>query len=161
MPFFDIFASPRWSPLRMRTKVVSFFIFSRAFKPKKLRPYDQRWLKQPQGGPTLTTSISPLGNNKKRYLRGAWRDRDTNDIFAHCSLIFYFLDFKFSNFVCPSELHRLIWFCLKNSFRKKKTIRKTTQNALASSIFIVLSIALKLGTLLLHTQAQNRLLQNF
>ena len=26
MPFLDIFASPRWSPLRMRTKVVSFFI---------------------------------------------------------------------------------------------------------------------------------------
>ena len=63
-------------------------------------------------------------------LRGAWRDRDTNDIFAHCSLIFYFLDFKFSNFVCPSERHPLIWFFFKNSFRKKKNIRKTTQNAL-------------------------------
>ena len=94
-------------------------------------------------------------------LRGAWRDRDTNDIFAHCSLIFYFLDFKFSNFVFPSVLHRLIWFFLKNSFRKKKNIRKTTQNALAPSIFIVLSIALKLGTPLLHIQAQNMLLQNF
>ena len=104
-------------------------------------------------------------NNKEKkqrtILRGAWRDRDTNDIFAHCSLIFYFLDFKFSNFVCPSVLHRLIWFFLKNSFRKKKNIRKTTQNALAPSIFIVLSIALKLGTPLLHTQAQNTLLQNF
>ena len=43
-------------------------------------------------------------------LRGAWSDRDTNDIFAHCSLIFYYLDFKFSNFVCPSELHPLMWF---------------------------------------------------
>ena len=95
------------------------------------------------------------------HLRGAWRDRDTNDIFAHCSLIFYFLDFKFSNFVCPSKLHPLIWFFFKNSFRKKKNIRKTTQNALAPSIFIVLSIALKLGTPLLHTQAQNTLLQNF
>ena len=94
-------------------------------------------------------------------LRGAWRDRDTNDIFAHCSLIFYFLDFKFSNFVCPSALHRLIWFFLKNSFRERKNIQKTTQNALAPSIFIVLSIALKLGTPLLHTQAQHTLLQNF
>ena len=38
MPFFDIFASPRWSPLRMRTKVVSFFFFfSRAFKQKKIK----------------------------------------------------------------------------------------------------------------------------
>ena len=79
-------------------------------------------------------------------LRGAWRDCATNDIFAHCSLIFYFLDFKFFNFVCPSELHLLIRFFFKNSFRKKKNIRKTTQNALAPSIFIVLSIALKLST---------------
>ena len=94
-------------------------------------------------------------------LRGAWRDRDTNDIFAHCSFISYFLDFKFSNFICLSELHPLIWFFFKNSFRKKKNIRKTTQNALAPSNFIVLSIALKLGTPLLHTQAQNTLLQNF
>ena len=41
MPFFDIFASPR-SPLRMRTKVVSFFIFfqelSNQKKIKALRP---------------------------------------------------------------------------------------------------------------------------
>ena len=75
-------------------------------------------------------------------LRGAWRDRNTNDIFAHCSLIFYFLDFKFSSFVCPSELHPLICVFLKNSFSKKKNTRKTTQNALAPSIFIVLSIVL-------------------
>ena len=91
----------------------------------------------------------------------AWRDRDTNGISAHSSLISYFLDFKFSNFICLSELHPLIWFFFKNSFRKKKSIRKTTQNALAPSIFIVLSIVLKLGTPLLHTQAQNKVLQNF
>ena len=112
----------------------------------------------------LIGSITPDSTKlSKRYLselRGAWRDHDTNNIFAHCSLIFYFLDFKFSNFVCPSVLHRLIWFFLKKSFRKKKNIRKTTQNALAPSIFIVLSIVLKLGTPLLHTQAQNALLQN-
>ena len=94
-------------------------------------------------------------------LRGAWRDRDTNDIFAHCSLIFYFLDFKFSKFVCPDELHPLIWLFFINSFRKKKNIRKTTPNTLAPSIFIVLSIMLKLGTPLVHTHAQNRLLQIF
>ena len=35
---------------------------------------------------------------------------------------------------------------LKNFFRKKKNIRKTSQNALAPSIFIVFSIVLKLGT---------------
>ena len=42
MPFFDIFASPRWSPLRMRTKVVSFFNFFQELSNKKkfkaLRP---------------------------------------------------------------------------------------------------------------------------
>ena len=37
MPFFDIFASPRWSPLRMRTKLMPFFIFSRAFKQSKIK----------------------------------------------------------------------------------------------------------------------------
>ena len=80
-----------------------------------------------------------------------------------CSLpsYFYFLDFKFSNFVCPSELHPLIWFFFKNSFRKKNNIPKTAQNALAPSIFIVVSIVLKLGTPLLRTQAQNTLLQIF
>ena len=77
-------------------------------------------------------------------LRGAWRDCDTNDIFAHCSLIFYFLDFKFFNFVCLSELHSLIWLFFKNSFRKMKNIRRTTQNALAPSIFIVLFNACKI-----------------
>ena len=42
MPFFDIFASLRWSPLRMRTRVVSFFIFFQELSNKKkikaLRP---------------------------------------------------------------------------------------------------------------------------
>ena len=42
MPFFDIFASPRCSPLRMRTKVASFFIFFQELSNKKkikaLRP---------------------------------------------------------------------------------------------------------------------------
>ena len=110
---------------------------------------------------TLETQKVEKGHLAPSNLRGAWSDRDTNDIFAHCSIIFYSLDFKFSNFVCPSELHPLIWFFLKNSFRKKKNIRKTSQNALAPSIFIDWSIVLKLGTPLLHIQAQNTLLQNF
>ena len=61
---------------------------------------------------------------KEFFLRGAWSDRDTNDIFAHCSLIFYYLDFKFSNFICLSELHPLIWFFFKNSLRKRKVSEK-------------------------------------
>ena len=92
--------------------------------------------------------------------RGAWRGRDTNGIFAHYSLIFYFLDFKFSNFVLLNFILCSGSF-LKKFFRKRKNIRNTTQNALAPSIFIVLSIRLKLGTPLLHTQAQNTVLQNF
>ena len=87
-------------------------------------------------------------------LRGAWRDRDPNDIFAHCSLIFHFLDFKFPKFVCPSELYPFIGFFLEIN-RKKKNIWKTTQNVSAPGIFIILSIVLKLGTPVLHTQAQN------
>ena len=40
MPLFDIFASPRWSPMRMRTKVVPFFIFFQELSKKNwaLRP---------------------------------------------------------------------------------------------------------------------------
>ena len=54
------------------------------------------------------------------HLRAAWSDPDANDIFAHCSLNFYFLDFKFSNFVCLSELHPLIWFFVKIPSGKRK-----------------------------------------
>ena len=45
----------RWSRLRMRTKVVSIFIFSNSFqtKKKKLRLHDERCLKYPQGGPAF------------------------------------------------------------------------------------------------------------
>ena len=96
----------------------------------------------------------------RSFFRGAWRDRDTNDIFAHCSLIFYFLDFKFSNFVCPSELHPLIWLFLKIPSGKWK-YPENNQKRLSLSIFIVFSTVLKLCTPLLHTQAQDTLLQNF
>ena len=75
-----------------------------------------------------------------------------DDIFALRSLIFYFLDFKFSNCVCPPELHPLTWFLFKKFFSKKKSLRKITQKALAPNIFIVLSIVLELGTPLLYTK---------
>ena len=60
----------------------------------------------------------------KIALRGAWRDRDQNDTFAHCALIFYFLDFKFSNFVCLPELHPLIWLFLKNQENEVYIVRQ-------------------------------------
>ena len=56
MPFFDIFASPRWPPLRMRTKVASFFIFFQELSNKKkikaLRPKMTKIASR--GGPALT-----------------------------------------------------------------------------------------------------------
>ena len=79
-----------------------------------------------------------------------------------CSLLPYFL----LSWLQVFQLCLSFWtssfdmVLLKNSFRKKKNIWKTTQNALAPSIFIVWSIVLKLGTPLLHIQAQNTL-QNF
>ena len=50
---FDMFASPRWSPLRMRTKVVLFFIFFEELSNKKKRLYEQRRLKKAARGPAL------------------------------------------------------------------------------------------------------------
>ena len=94
-------------------------------------------------------------------LRGAWRDRDTNDIFAHCSLIFYFLDLQIFQLCLSFWTVSFDLVLFKIPSGKRKNIRKTTQNALAPSIFIVLSIVLKLGTPLLQTQVQNTLLQNF
>ena len=42
--FYDIFASPRWSQLRMRAKVVSFLIliFSKTFQTKKMKELRQK-----------------------------------------------------------------------------------------------------------------------
>ena len=85
MPFFDIFASPRWSPLRMRTKVVSFFIFFQELSNKKkikaLRPKMTKIASRGGGGPALNVRrfaecTDKIGlyrcfdwaNNVKRYL---------------------------------------------------------------------------------------------
>ena len=78
-------------------------------------------------GVNRPSPTSVVQNFRQCRLRGAWRDRDTNDIFAHCFLIFYFLDFKLSKFVCPSELHRLIRFVFKNFFRKGKISEKPSK----------------------------------
>ena len=99
---------------------------------------------------------------QQKLFRGAWRDRDTNDIFAHCSLIFCFLDFKF-----PTLFVLLSFILWSGSFQKflqekeKYPKYRPKTPKIDPSIFIVLSIVLKLGTPLLHTQAQNKLLQNF
>ena len=65
MPFFDIFASPRWSPLRMRTKVASFFIFFQELSNKKkikaLRPKMTKIASRGGGGPALIWFILLMG----------------------------------------------------------------------------------------------------
>ena len=62
MPFFDIFASPRWSLLRMRTKVVSFFIVFRELSNKKIKALRPKMTKiASRGGgvlPLINSSLS-------------------------------------------------------------------------------------------------------
>ena len=89
---FRHFASPRWSPLRMRTKVVSFFFFSKSFQTKKimaLRPkmtkIASRWscLKKKKSG----------GGQKKYFCQPAiWSSsphQGHSFFFFFCQYIFY------------------------------------------------------------------------
>ena len=74
---FDIFVSPRWSPLRMRTKVVSFFIFfqelSNKNKIKALRPKMTKIASMGGGGgggPALTCEKRPhMSDSAKNTFR--------------------------------------------------------------------------------------------
>ena len=80
-----------------------------------------------------------------------------------CSLLPYFLlswlqIFQLCLSFCTASPDLVLF---KKFLQEKEKHPKTTQNALAPGIFIVLSIGLKLGTPLLHTQAQNKLLQIF
>ena len=97
----------------------------------------------------------------RNTLEGAWRDRDVNDISLTAPLFFTFLTSNFPTLFVLVNFIRWSGHFLKNSFRKSQNVRKTTQNALSPSTFIVLSIVLKLGTPLLHNQAENTLLENF
>ena len=55
---------------------------------QRVRPWDKKkW-------DNIDKLTITCGRESTLSLRGAWRDRDTNDIFAHCSLIFYFPDFQ-------------------------------------------------------------------
>ena len=80
-----------------------------------------------------------------------FRNHVASDIFTHCTLTFYLLGF-FKN-TCP-----LVWIFFKNSYRKTRNTQKSNQHALAPTVFIVLSIVLKLDSPSLNTQAQNMLL---
>ena len=66
----------------------------------------------------------------RECLRGAWRDRDTNGIFAHCSLIFYFLDFKFSTLSFCTSSPDLVLF--KKFLQKKEKYLKNHPKRLSS-----------------------------
>ena len=130
----------------------------------------QKWPKtQIKGGPALKEDTKKWFSSKVQFLALQWclfkgsveRSRPEQHF---CSLLPYFLlswlqifQLYLSSRTLSSDL-----FLFKKSFRKKKNIRKTTQNAfIAASIFIVFWIVLNLGTPLLHTQAQNMFLQNF
>ena len=57
LPVFDIFAFPRWSPLRMRTKVVSFFIFSKSFQTKKINGLRPKMTKMTKTASTVLVKL--------------------------------------------------------------------------------------------------------
>ena len=76
-------------------------------------------------------------------LTGAWRDRDLNDIFAHCALVLYFFYLKFSNYICPSDLHPWIFF---NSFGKMSS----TTICRDTSMVVVVSFQLSWSSVLLQ-----------
>ena len=58
---FRHFASPRWSPLRMRTKVVSLFIFFQEISNKKFKALRPKMTKiASRWGPALIKAAPPL-----------------------------------------------------------------------------------------------------
>ena len=72
MPFFDNFASSRWSPLRMRTKVVSFFILSKSFQTKKIKDLRPKMTKIASRGSCLKAVGMEKGEDISRPIPGPW-----------------------------------------------------------------------------------------
>ena len=74
MPFFDIFASPRWSPLRMRTKVASFFIFFQELSnKKKIKALRPKMTKIASRGSCLKSRKWDLKEVEDVHVRIGWR----------------------------------------------------------------------------------------
>ena len=84
MPVFDIFASPRWSPLRMRTKVASFFIFFQELSNKKkikaLRP------KMTKIASSLNSSVSATHQSCNQHVQLNFIVWQTHLDFVSCAI---------------------------------------------------------------------------
>ena len=69
MPFFDIFASPRRSPLRMRTKVASFFIFFQDLSNQKIKALRPKMTKiASRGGSCLNLVLVKFSQKHTTHL---------------------------------------------------------------------------------------------
>ena len=88
VPFFNIFASPGWSPLRMRTKVVSFFlIFPRPFKQNKKMTQRPQMSKKAARGSCFNRSAGAFRRWYSALLL----------VFCFCLSLQVFAQYKFHN----------------------------------------------------------------
>ena len=142
MPFFDIFASPRWSPLRMRTKVVSFFIFPKSFQTKKIKALRPKMTKIASRGSCLKEHCWRCGREEHwASLRGCHETSSMQASLLHPSLEHYLfpglpsqLPPQQGSIVCkrmPPHF-RLIW-------RKCFELSSTISVLLFSLLFLLLS----------------------
>ena len=78
-------------------------------------PIEQRkWRTALASGLTDPLPLVPTG------MRTTGSRKQSRTFLLTAPLVFYFLDFKFSNFVCLSEVHPLIWFFKKILQEKEK-----------------------------------------
>ena len=125
MPFFDIFASPRWSPLRMRTKVVSFSYFIKSFQTAVANRLRRRTSDQTVLGsnPAVAAALSPwtrlftpivprrslhisfyYPGQKNRYSREIHEVDRRSDLVISCDIELRF-DSDATRGSCPSRTH--------------------------------------------------------
>ena len=96
MPCFDIFASPRWSPLRMRTQVASIFIFSQelSIANKKIKALRPKMTKKASRGPVFTGAFSKRSVSYLFFL-------PANPVFSDCMHVTPNQNYIASNFISP------------------------------------------------------------
>ena len=152
MPFFDIFASPRWSPLRMRTKVVSFFIFSKSFQTKKkiikaLRPKMTKIASRGGGSCLKSSSPSKVENidssytrtRKRKKKKGQWtivKDKERND--RPCLIISVFLSLNWIFFCQASPIAAI--YCNFSDISQAFTSWSWQQTSFSSGKSLLLSL---------------------
>ena len=124
MPFFDIFASPRWSPLRMRTKVASFFIFFQELSNKKqikaLRPKMTKIASRGGGGGPALTELTHHSQRKGRF--GSLLPR-SNQRIPHSAFV-HLIALQRRNWIQAGVLHWERLQCISN--HSTPAVRKHT-----------------------------------